>query len=82
MKYYVLDEKPDTIYVGEISKADSNKKVYEHAIKSYYVVDQTGQMNEYPNPDAHIDLYVTKAYNKGLVKEYPSLESAKNNLGK
>ena len=29
MKYYVVDEKPDTIYAGEISKADPDKKVYE-----------------------------------------------------
>ena len=82
MKYYVVDEKPDTIYAGEISKADPDKKVYEHAIKSYYVVDQSGKMNEYPNPDSHIDLYVTKAYNTGLIKEFPSLESAKDYLVK
>lgn len=81
MKYYVVDNKKDTIYVGLISQS-SEGKTYDHSIKSYFIKEADGNFKEYPTNDSHIDFFVTKAYNKGMVKEFPSLESAKAHLGK
>lgn len=81
MKYYVVDNKKDTIYAGQISQS-SAAKTYDHSIKSYFIREADGTFKEYPVTDSHIDFFVTKAYNKGMVKEFPSLDSAKANLGK
>lgn len=80
MKCYVVKGKYDVIYEGEILKVvgEGGSVEYQSDIKQYRVYDFDRQMWEtWPMDNVHKNIYLSKERFKGLVKEYPSFETAK-----